>query len=410
MFDVRSGKLADSALLAGESHCFSLAVSTRGDFVAAGYSNGVVRSFAISKIGGVPRIVGEHIFTAHVGAVNSLCFISDGRLATCGDDGGIRIWPPFDGAYAAAGPDHITLQSIQLAARSAQDLRAVVHSYPEQKIWIGDVSQDQWKELSLPASPTHAAFHPHHPIVYYGTASGQVVAIDETTTKINRITRLGAEGVTWLHLTSNGRRIVAVLPRGRDDTAQIVVLDAETLAELRRADLPGHPLCAAISPTGHQIAYGGQEKNQIFIVDLATLDVEQEIEASHVVRAVHWQTAVELVSGYQDGTLTVWDVRSAKPIRTLVGHRGCIRSITSSPDGRTLVTTADDGTVRLWRIRDGVYLGTLVDHQRPLGFSSAAFSKDGHFLAVTRLDPTQPKNILLFRFGPNTRQLRRTVR
>jgi hypothetical protein len=49
-----------------------------------------------------------------------------------------------------------------------------------------------------------------------------------------------------------------------------------------------------------------------------------------------------------DETIRLWDVASAKPLHTFVGHSGWIMSIAVSPDGRTLVSGSADSTMLLW--------------------------------------------------------------
>ena len=43
---------------------------------------------------------------------------------------------------------------------------------------------------------------------------------------------------------------------------------------------------------------------------------------------------------------SVWDLASGELKSTLEGHRGYVRSVAISPDGKTIVSGSDDGTVR----------------------------------------------------------------
>ena len=49
-----------------------------------------------------------------------------------------------------------------------------------------------------------------------------------------------------------------------------------------------------------------------------------------------------------DNTIKMWDLATGRPVRTLKGHTGPIRSIAFSPDGRRLVSGSWDRTVKLW--------------------------------------------------------------
>jgi len=58
-----------------------------------------------------------------------------------------------------------------------------------------------------------------------------------------------------------------------------------------------------------------------------------------------------LASGFQDGTITNWDLPSGEPIRSFAGHAQAIRGLDFSPDGKLLASSSDDGIIR---IRDAV--------------------------------------------------------
>ncbi len=72
------------------------------------------------------------------------------------------------------------------------------------------------------------------------------------------------------------------------------------------------------------------------------------------------------------------DVSGCKRARILIGHRKFIRSISFSPDNKTLVSAGFEGTIHLWDILKGK---TKVKFR---GYYSPLFSPDGKMLALQR--------------------------
>jgi hypothetical protein len=89
----------------------------------------------------------------------------------------------------------------------------------------------------------------------------------------------------------------------------------------------------------------------------------------------------ELPGGKFVATLKLWDVTTGKERSILKGHGGGIRFLVSSPDGRTIATTAlDDSTLKLWEVVTGRERASFDGLAH--GGTSPAFTADGRFLAI----------------------------
>jgi WD40 repeat protein len=86
-----------------------------------------------------------------------------------------------------------------------------------------------------------------------------------------------------------------------------------------------------------------------------------------------------LLVGSWDSRATVWDVRTGRPLVTLVGHTRGIDGAQFSPDGSLILTGSLDHTSRLWDARNGHVLRVFNFVFDPGSFS---FSADGRSLVI----------------------------
>jgi WD40 repeat protein len=99
-----------------------------------------------------------------------------------------------------------------------------------------------------------------------------------------------------------------------------------------------------------------------------------------------------LVTGSQDKTARLWDMKSDDPTataRVLSGHKAWVNALTISPDGRWLVTGSYDNTARLWDLEADDPAGTaraLSGHEQPV--VALAISPDGRWLVTGSFDKT----------------------
>jgi WD40 repeat protein len=92
------------------------------------------------------------------------------------------------------------------------------------------------------------------------------------------------------------------------------------------------------------------------------------------------------VSGSQDRTVRLWDLRAGKCVAVLEGHGGHVYAVCVSPEGRYAVSGSQDRTVRLWDLRAGKCVAVLEGHGGRV--YSASVSPDGRYVLSGGLDGT----------------------
>jgi RNA polymerase sigma factor (sigma-70 family) len=131
----------------------------------------------------------------------------------------------------------------------------------------------------------------------------------------------------------------------------MVYVGALATGRLTRLPLPQaeYHICLALSPDGRLLAAGSGQR------------------------------------GGAGGPARLWEVVTGKELHAYHGHKGEVRCLAFSPDGKTLATGGDDGTVRLWATATGKECHRLECKGRA---TALAFSRDGKVLAVGDRDRT----------------------
>ena len=57
-----------------------------------------------------------------------------------------------------------------------------------------------------------------------------------------------------------------------------------------------------------------------------------------------------IFSSSMDGDIRLWDLAARRTVCQFPGHRGAVRGLTASTDGRILVSCGTDCTIRLWSV------------------------------------------------------------
>lgn len=125
----------------------------------------------------------------------------------------------------------------------------------------------------------------------------------------------------------------------------------------------------------------------------------------------------QLATGFDDGTIGLWDLATQQRSFTLHGHaRTHLNSVAYSPDGKLLASGSSDHSVRLWDPTTGECTAVLqILQQGPTGrITGVAFSPDGKHLAASSGNDNRGKehglDSSLRLWGVATRECFRTIR
>ncbi|RKP26065.1 WD40-repeat-containing domain protein [Syncephalis pseudoplumigaleata] len=99
-----------------------------------------------------------------------------------------------------------------------------------------------------------------------------------------------------------------------------------------------------------------------------------------------------VVSGAEDGTLILWDPKTAAAVTRISGsedarfHSGMVTALAVNADSTVVATTSDDQTVKLVHLHTGQILGSLENNSEAI--ESVAFNDNMPLVAAGSLDGT----------------------
>jgi hypothetical protein len=199
-----------------------------------------------------------------------------------------------------------------------------------------------------------------------------------------------AYSVVAAAFSPDGRTLIS----GSDDQTAIVWDVTNRAHPTQLATIPpGHerPVLAAVfTPDGRALATASGGTVDLWnITDRAHPTLLAALPDTDTVRTVTFSPdGRTLATGDFNGKTVLWNVIDpAHPTRlaTLTGHKGTVFTANFSPDGRTLATGSSDQSVILWNVTDPTHpheAGRLTDHTGPV--VATAFSTQTPDTGATR--------------------------
>lgn len=157
--------------------------------------------------------------------------------------------------------------------------------------------------------------------------------------------------------------------------------------------------CVRYSWNGEFLATGSKNAAEIFDAQTGKrvsilkqydgdVDPDDGIDSGMYVRAVCFSPDGKwLITGAEDQTVKVWDVRNRKIKYNLLGHEADIYSVDVSANGQFIISGSGDQTAKLWSAEAGKLLSTLGFEFSPEnGITSVSVSPTNRHVATGSLD------------------------
>jgi WD40 repeat protein/serine/threonine protein kinase len=377
------------AICSHDKYVLSMALSPDGLWLASSSSEGIVKVWDAQT----GREV--HTLKGHQGDVGSVTFSPDGkRLASAGGIpeklGEVKIWDVTTGQEERTLRGHTSCVYCVVFSPDGQRL-ATGAAKPDKtvKLWDAHTGREQLTLAGHQHDVWGVAFSPDGRLLASCGASSNMlgkghVKVWNTRTG-QEVLQLGQQprGVLCLAFSSNGRRLAT---GSLDETVRI--WDARSGQEA--LTLRGHleaVRSVMFSPDGHRLLSCGLD-GTVRAWDATPLGQKEEDEDCLTLRghsdevtsvAFDPKDANIVASASIDGTIKLWDTRTAKGLGNMRDPSGGVYSVAFSPDGRLLATAGQEKNIKIWDAGSATRINTLSGQGS--GDRSVVFLPDGQQIA-----------------------------
>lgn len=355
--------------LPSKEEVWAVACSADGRWLASGARNGDVTLWNT-------RTWEKNWTRAHSRAVDAVNFSPDSNyLASASHDETVKIWEVGSGENSQALKGHTGFVSF---VEFSPDGKYVASAGSDKSIRIWNVKSGE-AEKTLPGHKSMVLGLAYLDGGHYLASSGRDRTIRVWDAKTGMTVRVlqGHEAAVGRVAASPGSKYVFSV--GNDGTARSWQWRPQPSLNTWDTE-QGELYAIAIDPEEKWLVTGDSKGDLV----VWTLPSKQKIR---ILNNAHkdgiTQLAVSpngslLASASHDGTIKLWDTKTFKTPRVLIGHKDSVYSVDFSPDGRYLASASYDGRIGLWVLETGDK--TFFSAHKPKAYR-IAFSPDGQLLA-----------------------------
>ncbi len=348
-----------------------------------------------------------HVIDAHRGAATCLVRSSDGdRLASGGQDGRVRVWNPVTGVEIGAFPLNRGWIHALAFATDGSEL-AAVGGGDLIRIWDLETFEVIRELENTGGGIDVLRYTSQGNMLVAGGRTGALVRWDLGADEDSEGSSVvqGSSALTALAFIPNSTQIVAAFSRLDSPIESGNVQLFETAAmpswSITRAFTPDHlgPIWGlAVSDDGQRLATASADRS-LQVWDLQSGSLLRRIvpdrnrpdpDLTYLTRSEPLSALATspdgrwIALGHPDGVIDLWEASSRKWKRGLLGHDGTVTALAFDPGGNRLASAGMDRIVRIQDIND-------VGESKRFGLISTdvttlAFAPDGDVLGVAGTD------------------------